>query len=155
MRRHQLPIRQSKEGLGGFFEALLAIMIVTSGFTILLVSVNLVQVDERRNSEVDVQASVNAIIKKLLDDKRIFLPPYILLLGNEYLWSGIAREEFAAFTNYSVILILDLERPHYIVLAEKGFESRPDEIISLRLPVDVQITPSMIHVGILEVKVGA
>ena len=74
---HHLSIRQSREVLGGFFEDMLAVMIVTSGFTILLVSVNLVQVNETRNSEVDVQASVEGIIKQLLDDERIFLPPFM------------------------------------------------------------------------------
>ncbi len=147
-------MKRDDEGLGGFFEAILAVMIVTSGFTILLVSINLVQDSERKDTEIDVIEKVQVICRKLMEDKRIFQPPYIMLLGNAFLWDEIAEDDLSDFVDYSVTLIVDLECPRNIVLAQKGFSINPEEIISLRMPVDVQITPSTVHVGILEVKVG-
>lgn len=147
-------MKRDDEGLGGFFEAILAVMIVTSGFTILLVSINLVQDSERKDTEIDVIEKVQVICRKLMEDKRIFQPPYIMLLGNAFLWDEIAEDDLSDFVDYSVTLIVDLECPRNIVLAQKGFSINPEEIISLRMPVDVQITLSTVHVGILEVKVG-
>ncbi len=147
-------MKRDNEGLGGFLEAILAIMIVTSGFTILLVSINLVQDSTGKDSEVDVIEKVQVICHKLMDDERIFQPPYILILGNTFLWGEIIEDDLSDFADYSVTLIVNLECPRNIVLAQKGFSINPEEIISLRVPVDVQITPSTVHVGILEVKVG-
>jgi hypothetical protein len=133
----------------------LAVMIVTSGFTILLVSVNLVQGDEGQEVKGDIQEQVRAICLRLLGDERIFRPPYILLLGNSFLWGEIVKDAMSAFPNYSVTLIIDPERPRSILLAQGGFDMSSREIINVRIPVDVQMTPSKVHVGILEVKVGA
>jgi hypothetical protein len=153
--RRLASIREDRKALGGFFEAILAVMIVTSGFTILLVSVNLVQGDEGQEAKGDIQEQVRTICLRLLGDERIFRPPYILLLGNSFLWGDIVKDAMSAFTNYSVTLIIDLERPRSILLAQGGFDKSPGEIINIRIPVDVQMTPSKVHVGILEVKVGA
>ena len=133
----------------------MAIMIVTSGFTILLVSVNLVQGDEGQEAKGDKQEQVRTICLRLLGDERIFRPPYILLLGNSFLWGEIVKDAMSAFPNYSVTLIIDLERPRSILLAHGSSDNSPGEIINIRIPVDVQMTPSKVHVGILEVKVVA
>jgi hypothetical protein len=153
--RRLASIRDDRKALGGFFEAILAVMIVTSGFTILLVSVNLVQGDEGQEAKGDIQEQVRTICLRLLGDERIFRPPYILLLGNSFLWGEIVKDAMSAFPDYSVTLVIDLERPRSILLAQRGFDESPGEIINIRIPVDVQMTPSTVHVGILEVKVGA
>ena len=132
----------------------MAVMIVTSGFTILLVSVNLVQGDAGQEAKGDIQEQVRTICLRLLGDERIFRPPYILLLGNSFLWGEIVKEAMSPFTQYSVTLIVNLELPRSILLAQGGFNKSPGEIINIRIPVDVQMTPSKVHVGILEVKVG-
>ena len=153
--RHLASIRDDRNALGGFFEAILAVMIVTSGFTILLVSVDLVQGDEGQGTKGDIQEQVRTICLRLLRDERIFRPSYILLLGNSFLWGEIVKDAMSAFPNYSVTLIIDLERPRSILLAQGDFDKSPGEIINIRIPVNVQMTPSKVHVGILEVKVGA
>jgi hypothetical protein len=150
-----VSIGDDRKALGGFFESILAVMIVTSGFTLLLVSVNLVQGDEGRVVSDDVQEQVRSICLRLLGDERIFLPPYILLLSNSFLWDGIVQDAMSAFTNYSVTLFVDLEHPRSILLARGGLDANSGEIINVRIPVDVQMTPSTVHVGILEVKVVA
>ena len=155
MHRRIASIRGDRKALGGFFEAILAIMIVTSGFTILLVSVNLVQNDGGKAAGGEAQEEVRTICLGLLTDERIFRPPYILMLGNSFLWSEIIQDAMSAFPDYSVTLIVDLERPRSILLAQGGSDTNPGEIINVRLPVDVQMTPSTVHVGILEVKVWA
>jgi hypothetical protein len=152
---HKSLMNCDKDGLGGFFEAILAVMIVTSGFTVLLVSVNLVQGDVTPDAREDVQNRIRAICQGLLGDDRLFQQPYVLLLGNSFLWTDIVEEEMSVFEDYSFTLIVDLESPHSILLAQKGSASSPSEVISMRIPVDVQMTPSTVHVGILEVKVGA
>jgi hypothetical protein len=152
--RHIISLRGDKSALGGFFEAILAVMIVTSGFTVLLVSVDLAHGNEGQEVKGDVQAEVRTICQKLLGDDRIFRPPYILLLGNSFLWGEIVKDAMSGFTDYSVTLIVDLESPWSILLAQGESDNDPGEIINLRIPVDVQITPCKVHVGILEVKVG-
>ena len=132
----------------------MAVMMVTSGFTILLVSVNLVQGDEGQEAAGDAEEKVRTICQRLLGDERIFRPPYILLLSNSFLWVEIVQDAMSAFPNYSVTLIVDLERPLSILLVQGGFDRSPGEIVNVRIPVDVQMTPSTVHVGILEVKVG-
>ena len=154
MLRRKSSMNDDRDGLGGFFEAILAVMIVTSGFTVLLVSVNLVQSDESPDAGKEVQDQVRAICQRLLGDERLFQPPYVLLLGNSFLWSDVVEEEMSAFEDYSFTLIVDLESPHSILLAQKGFAISPGEVICVRIPVDVQMTPSTVHVGILEVRVG-
>jgi hypothetical protein len=151
--RHVTPLRGDRKALGGFFEAILAVMIVTSGFTILLVSVNLVQVEGQEGKE-DVQGEIRTICQRLLDDERIFQPPYVLLLSNSFLWGEIFEDAMSTFSSYSVTLIFDLATPRSILLAQARFDDSSGEIISFRIPVDVQITSSTVHVGILEVKVG-
>jgi hypothetical protein len=151
--RRIVSIRADRKALGGFFEAILAVMIVTSGFTILLVSVNLVQSDGGKVSPGNAQEEVRTICLRLLGDERIFRLPYILLLVNSFLWSEIIQDALAAFPKYSVTLNIDLERPRSILLAQGCFDDNPGEIINVRMPVNVQMTPSTIHVGILEVKV--
>jgi len=131
----------------------LAVMIVTSGFAILLVSVNLVQGDDQENGD-DAPEKVLTICQRLLGDERIFRPPYILLLSNSFLWGEIVQDAMSAYSNYSVTLIVDLERPRSILLAQGIFKRSPGETINVRIPVNVQMTPSTVHVGILEVKVG-
>jgi hypothetical protein len=151
--QRSVSIRGDRKALGGFFEAILAVMIVTSGFTILLVTINLVQGDGEQVSRDDAQEEIRTICLKLLGDERIFRPPYILLLGNSFLWSEIIQDAMSAFSNYSVILNVDLERPRTILLAQGGSDKNPGGIINVRMPVDVQMTPSTVHVGILEVKI--
>lgn len=154
MYRHFAFLRVDRQGIGGFIEAILAVMIVTSGCTILLVSVNLVQSDEGGNN-IDAQEEVRRICQGLMNDERIFRQPYILLLSNSYLWSGIVLDAFSGFPDYVVTLFVDLESPRSILLAQKGFEIAPPQTIVVRIPVDVQFTLSTVHVGILEVRVGA
>ena len=143
-----------KQGIGGFLESILAVMIVTSGFTILLVSVNIVQSDEGGN-DADAQEEVRRICQGLMNDGRIFRQPYMLLLSNSYLWSGIVQQAMSGFQEYTVTLFFDLESPRSILLAQKVSEIPPQQMIVVRIPVDVQITPSTVHVGILEVRAGA
>jgi hypothetical protein len=143
-----------RTGLGGFFEAILAVMIVTSGFTVLMVSFNLVQGDEAPDSGGKAQEHLRAICQRLLGDERLFQQPYVLLLGNSFLWSDVVEVEMSAFKDYSFTLIVDPISPHSILLAQNGFTTTPGEVICMRIPVDVQMTPSTVHVGILEVRVS-
>jgi hypothetical protein len=151
--QHVRSLRGDRKALGGFFEAILAVMIVTSGFTILLVSVNLVQGDDGQEAISETQGKLQTICQKLFGDERIFRPPYVLLLGNTFLWGEIVKDAMSSFSEYSVKLIVDLENPRSILLAQGGSDKSHGEIFNLRVPVDVQITPYTIHIGILEMKV--
>ena len=155
MGRQRSLMKRDRDGLGGFFEAILAVMIVTSGFTVLLVSVNLAQAEGRNGIGDNPGDQVRAVCQRLLEDERLFRPPYVLLLANSYLWGEIVEAEMSEFTNYSVTLIVDPDRPRPILLAQKGSGDSTMGMMELRIPVNVQLTPSTIHVGILELRVGA
>jgi len=151
--RRKKWIRDDSRGVGGFFEAILAVMIVTSGLAILLVSVNVAQGDDGSREDIDAQNLVREVCQELLADQRIVRPPYVVLLSNDYLWGEIVKDALSAFPSYRVTLIVDLESPRSILLAQKGSPDVIGEVVRVRLPVDVEITPSRIHVGILEVIV--
>ena len=145
--------RNDSRAIGGFFEAILAVMIVTSGLAILLVSVNFAQRDDGAREDLDAQKQVKEVCRQLLADQRIVRPPYVVLLSNDYLWREIIQDALSAFPSYLVTLIIDPESPRSILLAQKGSPDVIGEVVRVRLPVDVEIAPSRIHVGILEVMV--
>ncbi len=128
-------------------------MIVTSGFTILLVSVNVAQGDHGLDVGTETECEIREICLGLLGDQRIVRPPFVILLCNSFLWGEIVEDAMSAFPCYSVTLIVDLESPRTVLLAQKVPAISLGQITKVRLPVDVEMAPSLVHVGILEVTV--
>lgn len=137
-------LARDRDGIGGFMESILAIMIVTSGLLLLTFSFYLTAIDDVVDSELDGRCE--ELIDLVMDDSSLMREEGVI----EH--SALAHINFSKIDidNEFKLVINDLHSESTIVLGERGSYIE-GERCCLTVPVNVYHSPMDVRPALLRV----
>lgn len=133
---------RDRNGVGGFIEAILAIMIVTSGLILLTFSFYLVAIDDDVDSDLDGRCE--ELINLVLDDVSIMIEPDVIR------HSALGKIDFSKIDieNGFKLMIDEISPEFTIVLGGRGTYSEGEKCC-LSVPVNVYHAPNDVRPALL------